>query len=44
MCVQAKEQLDVAHGVGEGTEHVAQKEVSELDWIETGKEETPVCC
>jgi hypothetical protein len=44
MCVQAEEELDVAHGVREGAEHVAEEKVSELDWIEAGEEESPIGC
>lgn len=40
--VQAEEELNVAHGVGQGTEHVAEKEVAELDWVDACEEQAPI--
>lgn len=40
--IQAEEQFDVAQSVGEGAEHVAKKEVTELDWVNASQKKSPV--
>lgn len=40
--VEAEEELEIAHGVGEGAEHVAQEEVAELDGVDACEQETPL--
>jgi hypothetical protein len=40
--VEAEEELDMAHGVRQGAEHVAKEEVAELDRVDASKQQTPV--
>lgn len=39
--VQAEEELNIAHRIRLRAEHVAEKEVAELDWVEAGEQEAP---
>ena len=41
-CVEAKEKLNVAHRISQRAKHVAEKEVSKFDRIQTGQQESPV--
>jgi hypothetical protein len=41
-CVQAEEELKVTHSVRQRAVHVAEEEVTELDWIDACKQQPPV--
>jgi len=41
-CVQAEEELEVTHCISQRTEHVAEEEVAEFDWIDACKQQPPV--
>jgi len=41
-CVQAEEELEMAHGVRQRTEHVAEEEVAKFDWVDACKEQPPI--
>ena len=41
-CIQAEEQLEMAHSVRQRTIHVTKEEVAELDRIDTCQQQPPV--
>lgn len=41
-CVETEEEFDVPHGIGLGTVHVAEEEVTELDWVDSCEQKTPL--
>lgn len=41
-CIQAEEELEMAHGVRQRTVHVSEEEIAELDWINACKQQSPI--